>query len=70
VTRQQVVDAANRAADDVIDAIGAPGTRDVANLVVNAALYYLDHPAATLREAVAAEYNGAPFDEVIAWCSE
>lgn len=64
-TRDQVSAAMNRAADDVLEAIQAPdeGTRDAVNLVVNAALTYLDAPDATLQDAIEENYELDPEDE-------
>lgn len=58
-TRDKVSVAANRAANDVLEAIDAPdeGVRDAINLVVNATLTYLEHPDATLQEAIGANYQ-------------
>jgi hypothetical protein len=69
--REDVEAALNRAADHVLEAIDAPdeGKRDVANLIVNATAHYLDHPEATLTEAIeAADYDSATPDEVLDWC--
>lgn len=68
-TKEQVEGALNRAADDVLDAIkaGDEGERDVANLVVNAGLHYLEHPQATLATAITAEYDDAA-ETVLGWC--
>lgn len=45
-TRDEINAALSQAADDVLTAIDAPdeGVRDAINLVVNAALHYLEHP--------------------------
>ena len=70
-TREQVLEAFNRAADEAIEAIDAPeeGARDVANLVVNAGAHFLDHPGATLTEAIdASDYNVESPEEVLEWC--
>lgn len=58
-TRDEVSQALNRAADDVLGAINAPdeGVRDAVNLVVNAAMTYLDTPDATLDEAIEENYE-------------
>jgi hypothetical protein len=58
-TRDEVLAAMNRAADDVLSAIAAPdeGTRDAVNLVVNAATTYLENPDATLDEAIEENYT-------------
>jgi hypothetical protein len=64
-TAEEVSAAANRAADDVLEAIDAPdeGVRDAINLVVNATLTYLKSPDATLEEAIAANYKLDEGDE-------
>jgi hypothetical protein len=64
-TAEEVSAAANRAADDVLEAIDAPdeGVRDAINLVVNATLTYLKSPDATLEEAIAANYKLEEDDE-------
>lgn len=67
---QAVQVALNRAADDVLEAIDAPdeGKRDVANLVVNAAMHYLDKPEASLADAIVAEYGVEDAVQVLEWC--
>lgn len=69
---KDVIDALNRAGDDIIEAIDPPaeGKRDVVNLLVNAGTHYLAHPQATLREAIVASYDGEDPAEVIEWCKE
>lgn len=58
--------ALNRAADDVTD-LHPDGelVRDAANLVVNAALHYLDHPGDDLTAAITAQYGDQDVAEVI-----
>lgn len=58
-TTDEISAALNRAADDVLTAINAPdeGTRDAVNLVVNAALTYLDAPDATLDAVIEENYE-------------
>lgn len=64
-SREQVSVAMNRAADDVLEAIDAPdeGTRDAVNLVVNAAMTYLEKPGATLTDAITENYSIEPGEE-------
>lgn len=52
--------------DETSDTIFA---QDVLNLAVNTAAYLLDHPDATLREAIAAQYEHSTVDEVLGWVS-
>lgn len=70
-TMKDVIVALNRAGDDILEAIGEPetGKRDVVNLLVNAGTHYLEHPKATLGEAIDASY-GEDAGEVIGWCEE
>ena len=65
----EVVAALNKAADEVLEAVGASdeGVRDVVNLVVNAGVHYLERPEDSL-EAVAADEYGQPLGEVLSWC--
>lgn len=60
--------AANRAADDILDAIdaGDEGQRDLANLLVNTTLFYLTYPKGTLTEAIEAAYDD-PVADVLEW---
>jgi hypothetical protein len=52
-SESQVREAINRAADEVINEAGMDGGAvDAINLVVNAALVFLDKPAGTLLDAV------------------
>jgi carbon storage regulator len=59
---------ANRAAADIIAAIGAgdEGPRDLVNLTVNTLAAYLRDPAATLADAIAAAYS-QPAEVVLRW---
>jgi len=58
----------SRAADMVLDAIDAPdtGVRDAINLVVNVAGHLLEHPDASLEDAIAASYQEEP-ETVLGW---
>lgn len=68
-SREEVSSALNRAADEVLDAAGAPdtGLRDAVNLVVNASLSYLTGEAATLAGVVEVNYDTETLDEVLDW---
>lgn len=68
-TRDEVVAALNRAANDVDEAAGLPdeGARDCVNLTVNAALNYLDGSADNLADVVEQNYDDR-LDEVLRWC--
>lgn len=64
-TREQVTKAINAEANE-LDPQGKPGvfetsdtirTQDVINLAVSTALHLLDHPHASLEQAIAAEYE-------------
>jgi hypothetical protein len=65
---ESILEALNRAADDINDAADLPdsGTRDALNLLVNAASTYLAHPKADLDQ-VADECYSAPLSEIIGW---
>lgn len=68
---EQVATAANRAADDVLEAAQPSDdepTRDVVNLVVNALLTYLTTPGANLPTVVAENYD-EDLETVIGWIS-
>lgn len=58
-TREQITTAFNRAADEILEATGAPdtGIRDAVNLVVNAGVTYLASPEASLQDAIDACYD-------------
>jgi hypothetical protein len=70
-TREEVSDAVNQAADDVLDAVDADdsGLRDGLNLVVNATLAYLTGEADDLTDVVEQSYE-ATYDEVLSWIKE
>lgn len=59
VSRDDVAAAMNRAADEILERLGAddPTITDSINLVVNASLHWLDHPDDTLEDAVEANYG-------------
>jgi hypothetical protein len=67
---EQLNTAANRAANEILEAIKAPdeGVRDAINLVVNATAYFLEHPDATLTDAIRANYDESPW-EVLSWAT-
>ncbi|MGI5185473.1 hypothetical protein ACQEVZ_55445 [Dactylosporangium sp. CA-152071] len=65
---QQVTDALNRAADDILDAVdaGDEGLRDAMNLVVNATAAYLTGQAHNLLEVVRQGYEN-DYPTVLSW---
>lgn len=65
---QQVTDAVNRAADDILDAVdaGDEGLRDAMNLIVNATVAYLTGQAQNLEEVVQQGYD-ADYPTVLTW---
>jgi hypothetical protein len=65
---QQVTDAVNRAADDILDAVnaGGEGLRDAVNLMVNATVAYLTGQAQNLTEVVRQGYD-ADYPTVLTW---
>nr|WP_036342931.1 hypothetical protein [Micromonospora purpureochromogenes] len=67
-TQQQVADALNRAADEILDAVNAgdEGLRDALNLMVNATGDYLAGKANTLREVVENGYHD-DYETVLSW---
>lgn len=66
-TRDQLGTAVNRAADEVIEITPEnEHLRDVVNLVVNAALHYMEHPHDDLRQAIEANYSEDFAAELIA----
>jgi hypothetical protein len=71
-TRDAVSEAANLAADDILDAVqaGDAGLRDALNLLVNATLSYLTGEADDLTDVVAINYGEAAYDEVLSWIAE
>lgn len=66
-TTEQVSAALNKAADNVGE-LGSDATRDAINLVVNAAMSYLEGEATDLRGVIAANYS-ADTNEVLSWLS-
>jgi hypothetical protein len=67
-TREQVADALNQAADDILDAVdaGDEGLRDALNLMVNATVAYLVGEERTLRDVVDSSYE-ADLPTVLGW---
>ena len=57
---QQVIDAVNRAADDILDTVDArdEGLRDAVHLMVNATVAYLTGQAQNLTEVVQSGFDG------------
>lgn len=70
-TEQQVVDALNSAADDILDAVdaGDEGLRDGINLMVNATIAYLRGDASDLDDVTEASY-GEDLDTILGWIGE
>lgn len=69
----QVKAALNGAADSIEEACKLPesGVIDAINLMINATLHYLEHPGATLREVIAAEYDEeTTYEDVISWIED
>lgn len=71
ITTDQFNAALQRAASDVInladdDVHDGEQVIDAVNLVVNAALHYLDHADATLNDVIAANYSDSA-EEVRSW---
>lgn len=76
--------ALNRAADDICEAAELPdsGTRDALNLLVNAAVFYLERPKAALKDVAAESYTTSPagyrgrwtksdaLAEIVGWINE
>ena len=67
-TEQQVADAVNHAADDILDTVeaGDDGLRDAMNLIVNATLAYLTGQAQNLQHVVEQGYE-ADYPTVLRW---
>jgi hypothetical protein len=67
-TGQQVADALNTAASDILDAVdaGDEGLRDAINLMVNASLAYLRGEAADLHGVAEASY-GEDLATILGW---
>ena len=70
-TEQQVVDALNAAADDILDAVdaGDEGLRDGLNLMVNATIAYLRGDASDLDDVAEASY-GEDLGTILGWIGE
>lgn len=70
-TEQQVLDALNDAANDILDAVDAAdeGLRDAINLMVNASIAYLRGEAADLHGVVDGSY-GEDLDTILGWIEE
>jgi hypothetical protein len=70
-TAQQVLDALNSAADDILDAVdaGDSGLRDGINLMVNAAIAYLRGDADDL-DSVADKSYSEPLCTILDWIRE
>lgn len=67
-TEQQVADAVNHAAGDILEAVeaGDEGLRDAMNLIVNATLGYLTGEAQNLQDVVEQGYD-ADYPTVLSW---
>jgi hypothetical protein len=70
-TAQQVLDALNDAANDILDAVdaGDEGLRDGINLMVNATIAYLRGEASDLHDVADANY-GEDLDTILGWIGE
>jgi hypothetical protein len=70
-SEQEVLDALNAAADDILDAVdaGDEGLRDGINLMVNATIAYLRGDASDLHDVVDGNY-GENLDTVLGWIGE
>jgi hypothetical protein len=70
-TEQQVLDALNAAAEDVLDAVaaGEHGLRDGLNLMVNAAVAYLRGDANDLHDVAEVSY-GQTLETILGWIGE
>lgn len=72
-TSQRVSSALNRATDDIMEAVDTPATglRDGLNLLVNAAMSYLQGDAADLEEVVAANWDAdTTLTDVLSWIED
>ncbi|GAA0911569.1 hypothetical protein [Virgisporangium aurantiacum] len=67
-TEEQVLDALNEAADDILEAVEArdEGLRDGINLMVNATIAYLRGTASDLDDVAEASY-GENLDTILGW---
>jgi hypothetical protein len=70
-TEEQVAEALNQAADDILDAVdaGDQGLRDAMNLIVNAATAYLTGQASDLSAVIEHNYD-ADYPTVLSWIEE
>lgn len=70
-TEQQVLDALNDAANDILDAVdaGDEGLRDGINLMVNATIGYLRGEASDLHDVADGSY-GENLDTILGWIGE
>jgi hypothetical protein len=70
-TEQQVLDALNDAANDILDAVdaGDEGLRDGINLMVNATIAYLRGEAADLHDVADGSY-GEDLDTILGWIGQ
>ena len=67
-TLERASTALNRAADEVFALARYDGDellRDAVNLVVNAGLHFMEHPDASVQDAVRANYDDGSADELI-----
>jgi len=67
-TMNQISDAANAAANDIL-AVIVPDelTTDLVNLVVNVTLNYVEHPGNGLSDAIEANYDDEDVETVLGW---
>jgi hypothetical protein len=70
-SQEEVSDALNHAADDILNAVdaGDEGLRDGLNLMVNATLSYLAGEADSLQDVVESNYDDE-YDTVLGWVEQ
>jgi hypothetical protein len=71
-TREEVTQALNQAADDILDAVdaGDEGLRDGLNLLVNASVAYLAGEADNLQDVVEGNYGDEDYETVLSWIEQ
>lgn len=66
-TRDQIARQINELCDEWVDDEPDTGLRDAMNLLVNAVLYRIDTPAASLTQVADAEYQATPLSVILDW---